>query len=690
MTNPPMTRVPPRDPAARRLGRPHFAFLRAIVEGIATRAAAERYLGADGAAEAREAHHAVVDALRSVALRQGEAVWAQLAEGVELRRPRAARPSLDAWAEAAGIDPAEWGEAELLAMYHEAHPPGEAAQAEARTNAAERRSRLELLRTLEARVGEAALPEHALEGWFDPQTAERLRGAGVATLGELQVLIARGGRWYSAMDAIGPAKATAIVGYLEQLLPALPPIRFESDLAGELAALGAPEVVDAVQEDRSRPAQASADAPLAAAGSLVPAGAAQPVEIVPDEVALTAQPAPAVDPAHARVAAEILPADKRQALAAAGLDGRHGTNRVAAGGLPAYDDVDAAAAWLCARTGVPGEKGYVATTAGAYRQQLRRLLLWCMRVRQTALSSMTSADCAAYMAFLADIPDTWISKTRAPFGSERWYPFAGQLSPSSREQALRTLSGLFEWLVHDAKYLQVNPWRALKLRQPDDPGRRPRASRAFTPAAWAALQAYLEHPDMASPGTGLQARQRHAERARMGFVLAFNEACGLRATELVQARRGDLEFDGEAWTLHVHGKGSKNREVELPPQAVRALQAAFRARGWPSFEQAPPDAPLVTQLLSKAPLTYSSFYDAFRAFVRAAVAASTLDAAERAVALKASTHWMRHTAAERLSERGVDPRVIQDQLGHAHLDTTMNYLKTLRKRRRAQIAAAFS
>lgn len=668
-----------RAPAERRLARPHFAFLRAIVEGIATRPAAERYLGADGAVEAREAHHAVVDALRSVALRQGTNVWEQLAEGVELRRPRTPRPSLDAWAESAGLDPAEWGEAELLAMYHEAHPPDEAAQAEAKTSATERRDRLALLRMLESRVGEVALPEHALEGWFDEVMAERLRGAGVETLGELQVLIARGGRWFAPMAAIGPAKAAAIATYVDQLLPALP--------AGS-GAFSAPLAIMAQAEQ------------VAQEGMLVPPSTSIPAT-TPNQVAgtptvearedlVTVLPADAVDDVHARVAAEILPAELRAQLAASGLDGRHGTNRMVPGGLAARDDLDAAAAWLCARAGQPGTAAYVPATAGAYRQQLRRLLLWCTSTRRVALSSLTSADCAAYMAFLGDIPSEWISPARAPAWSPLWRPFAGQLTASSREQALRTLSGMFDWLVHDAKYLQTNPWRALKLRQPDDPTRRPRPSRAFTPQAWAALLAYLDHPDMAPSGDGLRACQRRAERERMRFVLAFNEASGLRATELVSARAEHLAFDGQAWSLHVHGKGARNREVVLAPQAVRALEAYLAVRGHSSLLQLPTGTPLLAQLLSDEPLTYAAFYEAFKDFVLGAVKASTLDAQERAIAMKASTHWMRHTAAVRLDERGADAAVIKDHLGHANLETTMTYLKTQEHHRRVQISEAFS
>jgi hypothetical protein len=51
---------------------------------------------------------------------------------------------------------------------------------------------------------------------------------------------------------------------------------------------------------------------------------------------------------------EILPRNLRAQLASAGLDGSGGTHRRQPAGLAARDDVDAAAAWLCARAGAPG------------------------------------------------------------------------------------------------------------------------------------------------------------------------------------------------------------------------------------------------------------------------------------------------------------------------------------------------
>lgn len=482
---------------------------------------------------------------------------------------------------------------------------------------------------------------------------------------------------------------------MDQLLPALTAsaVAFAPVVAiEERAAQGAEENLIMIEAAGTPPAAPAVPANVPSAAPTSTAGvvpidafATSPITAAP----LTVLPALQVDDVHARVADEVLPQAMRAQLAAAGLDSMDGINRRQPGGLAARDDIDAAAAWLCARAGQPGTPAYVATTATVYRQQLRRLLLWCTGTRHVALSSMTSADCAAYMAFLSNLPEDWIARSRAPAWSPLWRLFAGQLTALRREQSIRQVVGMFEWLV-DAQYLQGNPWRTLKLRQPDDPARRPRASHSFTPEAWAALLIYLDHPDMAPAGDNLRARQRRVERERMRFVLAFIEAAGLRATELVSARVEHLAFDGKSWTLHVHGMGARNREVVLAPQAVRALEAYLGSRGFAEIDLEPKETPLLAQLLSESPIAYAEFYEAFKAFVRHAIEASSLEPAQRAIAAQVSTHWMRHTAAVRLDEPHADAVVIKDHLGHANLEKTMRYLKTQERRRREQVTKAFS
>jgi hypothetical protein len=59
----------------RRLGPHHFAYLRAIAEGLDLQDSAKRYLGIEHGHEAKTAHQQTTDAVRALARRRHERAW---------------------------------------------------------------------------------------------------------------------------------------------------------------------------------------------------------------------------------------------------------------------------------------------------------------------------------------------------------------------------------------------------------------------------------------------------------------------------------------------------------------------------------------------------------------------------------------------------------------------------------------
>ena len=196
----------------RRLGPHHFAYLRACAEGLDLADCARRYLGIEHGHEAKTAHHEAVDAVRAVARRQGDAAWRLV--GLTIRSPAGEpRPSLDAFAQHCGLD--GFSESEVLKLYEEAHPPER--QAARGQRLCERQ--LALLRRLERLAAETPQPTDLVAGWFDDVLAAKLVTAGLLTLGALNARISAGGRWFSALPAVGIAKARRIERHLATLLP---------------------------------------------------------------------------------------------------------------------------------------------------------------------------------------------------------------------------------------------------------------------------------------------------------------------------------------------------------------------------------------------------------------------------------------------------------------------------------------
>ena len=89
-------------------------------------------------------------------------------------------------------------------------------------------------------------------------------------------------------------------------------------------------------------------------------------------------------------------------------------------------------------------------------------------------------------------------------------------------------------------------------------------------------------------------------------------------------------------------------------------------------------------------ISYQALYLTVRTWLKNAINASILPTAERASLAGASAHWLRHTFATRAIEREVPMEVVQAQLGHANISTTMNiYAKAPLERQIQTISAAF-
>jgi len=205
----------------RRLGKHHFAHLRAVAEGLPVAESAVRYLGITHRAEAAAAHRAVVNLARAVARRRGDSRWRliglQIEEGAAHSGSSVLTPSLDEWAAAEGLG--DWSHADLQEMYAERFG-GSSPRPNRRfaRNERLRQRRLELFKSLEATAAEKPAATDLIEGWFELDLAVRMRAQGLLTLADLQVAIARGGRWWSGLHAVGSTKAERLAAHLAQLI----------------------------------------------------------------------------------------------------------------------------------------------------------------------------------------------------------------------------------------------------------------------------------------------------------------------------------------------------------------------------------------------------------------------------------------------------------------------------------------
>ncbi|MDH3393944.1 MAG: site-specific integrase [Desulfobulbaceae bacterium] len=140
-------------------------------------------------------------------------------------------------------------------------------------------------------------------------------------------------------------------------------------------------------------------------------------------------------------------------------------------------------------------------------------------------------------------------------------------------------------------------------------------------------------------------------------------SCGLRLQEGLYLQIADI--DGTRKMIHVHrGKGAKDRYVPLPEATLELLR-----RYWSTHRNPKLIFPAVGRTRNQGPISTipMSIEGVQGGFRRAKIAAGIN---KKGV----SVHTLRHSYATHLLEAGVNLRVIQKNLGHANIETTMIYL----------------
>ena len=145
-------------------------------------------------------------------------------------------------------------------------------------------------------------------------------------------------------------------------------------------------------------------------------------------------------------------------------------------------------------------------------------------------------------------------------------------------------------------------------------------------------------------------------------------ATGLRATEIITLRLGDVNFT--EGTLRCVGKGDKERAIPLHDRAQESLKRYIQT-GRPFLLS---DSGESTIFLNREgqPLTRQGLWFIIQQCAQNA-----------GLEKQVSPHTLRHTFATHLLEGGAELREVQEFLGHASITTTQIYTEVSRRRKRA-------
>jgi len=140
---------------------------------------------------------------------------------------------------------------------------------------------------------------------------------------------------------------------------------------------------------------------------------------------------------------------------------------------------------------------------------------------------------------------------------------------------------------------------------------------------------------------------------RSKAIMLLFMMCGLRKEEIQMLKMKNDKVD----TLHVIGKGDKERKVPIHPTLREALDKYYI---WRKTTGADSEFMFVT--MDGTPLSIDCVESAFYKFMK------TIERTDL------SPHKIRHTFATRLADNGVHAKTIQALMGHASIMTTNIYV----------------
>jgi integrase/recombinase XerD len=285
-----------------------------------------------------------------------------------------------------------------------------------------------------------------------------------------------------------------------------------------------------------------------------------------------------------------------------------------------------------------------------FERESRSYLHFCRIEKGLAANTLDSyrRDLAHFGRFLADTPPSEVSTDRL-----RSYLDAlreAKLSNRSIARHVTTLKGFFGYLTEE-RHLSFNPAELLS-----------------SPRIGSSLPKYLSHqsveqllqPAGESAATGLR------DRAMLDLLYAT----GVRVSELIKIRLGELDFD--QGILQVTGKGNKQRLIPVGREALASVQG-YCTEERPTILKGRVSASLFVTARGGG-MTRQGFWKLLKTHGRAAGISSPL-----------SPHVLRHTFATHLLEGGADLRSVQAMLGHTDIGTTQIYTHVMRSRLRKTV-----
>ena len=545
----------------------HFAFVRAVLQGVEPHASWSQYLDIDGRPatphDIRQMMGNIRNAFAVASKQHRRPGTARLVlSGLRIGdRKDSATTALADFVAANALD--GFSEVEQLAFY--AQQFGTLSHKRARLLARQ----LDAVNWLQQVASQPTLQHETIDGWLEPHLANRLAEAGIKRTAALRHLIQRRpDRWWHGIKTIGVIKAARITAALPRLSE---PVNRNDDV--EPLAGGAADWQSGRQNHMTPSSgHAPSDASFAALHCL-------PTGLAPDCGAHVW-----LSPEH--LESSVNPADLKAVrrwleIGVSRRGNRSDTQRHVTVPVDSSPEIVSSGIVMhptilrgSERGGLPPSTRQLAEslthTQRAYWKEAQRFLLWLTIERHATLETLTAHDCSAYVVFMEAPEARWCGLRARGRADPAWRPFEGPLSPQMRSYAVNVLRSLCRFLVNEGT-LRASPWENASADPVDrlTSGQR-NVPRVFDLDAWAIIERTL----------GEIAPTSANDRLRVAIHLL--RTSGMRLGELVRASVGDLDAPAtplRPWQLRRRCATGSLPAALVPPDAVRLLRAYFVTRG---------------------------------------------------------------------------------------------------------------
>lgn len=308
-------------------------------------------------------------------------------------------------------------------------------------------------------------------------------------------------------------------------------------------------------------------------------------------------------------------------------------------------------------------------TYKSYKSIIFRFYLWVYHNKLT-LDTLTRANIIAYYNFVSNPDPAWFGKSHK-YENSKWRPFSKKLSVNSILLHMRIIRQMFKYLYH-SDLLKQNIL-SCPIRQKPTTSHQYQTIRFLSSTELNLLENYIS-----TLQTGTHKQQEFKANINLLFKLLYYTGC--RKSELSNAKMSDLETTRNQVWMNIFGKGNKYGKIPVPIPLLQEIETYRKFHLLPSLfhrKSIETHIPLIIKSTTEPYQSVSSdwIYQTIKKICHRA-ANSQIDQLITNKLRLVSPHWFRHTSATMQLESGIDMRIVQNNLRHSSIQTTLRYLHT--------------